>query len=603
MPRFPAVLLLAGAILGAASSGLAAGELDPILAYRLNQAGPGEPVPAFVLLSEQVDLEAMVAWLDRMQATRAFRHEQVVRALQARAAASQPAVRALLERLRHEGKVARYESFWIFNGFFVEADRDAFRRLAWREDVGRIYYAGEENSVDLIQPVSVEPSLDFNPLDAPESGLIECKADFLWNLGFTGKGRIVANIDTGVDGNHNALKARWRGLVAGVPAQAAWYDPVKSTSFPAGRSSHGTHTMGTICGNDGGSNQIGMAPGAWWIASNPIDASGTRAQKNVWYNQAIQWCADPDGNPATVGDVPDVCSNSWGVRDPSNGVPPCSPIFNASIDAAEAATVVFVFAAGNEGTTGPRVPADRIASDTNTFSVGSLDVGSLALSSFSSRGPSPCDSKTVKPEVCARGSSVRSSVPNNSYSTLSGTSMATPHVAGAVALLRDVWPEVTVERVKRILMETADDLGTAGEDNLYGWGRINCEKAYQKLIAERPVVSVRCMGTRQQWKMGETFYAHASITNHSAAPAAVRLELQFYFQDAPTSLILLLPTDLTLPGGLSNEASPLVIRLPIPKGLPAGVLDPSLWSFRGTVRKAGGGAVLNQSDYRFTVTP
>jgi hypothetical protein len=117
------------------------------------------------------------------------------------------------------------------------------------------------------------------------------------------------------------------------------------------------------------------------------------------------------------------------------------------------------------------------------------------------------------------------------------------------------------------------------------------------------VVAIRCMGTLMQWKMGQTLFAHASVTNYSATPTAVRIELQFYFMGAPTSLIILPPTDLTLPGGISNEANPLVVAIPIPTGLPAAVLDPNQWSFRGTVRKAGGGAVIHMSDYLFTLTP
>jgi len=595
-----AVVATTAVLLGAAGS-LAAGDLDPVLAHVLSTAEPEEMVPAFVYLADQVDLKGMVAWLDRMQATRQFRHERVITALQSKAAETQPALRSLLARLKDAGQVKRTVAFWIFNGFFVEGTRDAFRQLAWRSDVGLIYFAGGEATSDLIRPVAVEPALPFNPQDAPESGLLECKADFIWNQGFIGKGRVAANIDTGVDGNHNALKARWRGTLPGVPAKAAWHDPIANTTFPTPRASHGTHTMGTICGDDGGSNRIGMAPGAWWIASNVIDGPGNRAQKNIWYNAAFQWMADPDGNPATVDDVPDAVGNSWGVRDPSNGVPPCSPVFNASIDAAEAATVVVVFAAGNESTRGPRVPADRIASDTNTFSVGSLNTGSQTISSFSSRGPSPCDNQTIKPEVCARGSSVRSSIPSNGYAVMSGTSMATPHVTGAVVLLRDVWPEVTVDRVKRILMETADDLGATGEDNTYGHGRINCEQAYKKIVAERPTLAIRSMGTRQQWKMGEVLSAHVSITNYAKSPTPVRITIQFYFMGSPTSLVVLPPTDLTVPGGLSNEAAPLIVQIPIPKGLPAVVLDPAKWTLRGTVQNKGGGPVLHQSEYEFMI--
>ncbi len=600
---FAAVALLATVALAPVS--VIAGEVDPLLAKRLERAAPEERVMVFVHLAAQVDLPATTAWLDRMDATRAHRNRVVVGELKALASRTQPAVRAWLEAQRDDGHVGRIVPFWIFNGFAVEATTAVVRGLAWRDDVGAIRYAGGAFATDdLIRPVAIEPALNYNPYDAPESGLLECRADALWALGITGAGRIVANIDTGVDGNHPALASRWRGNAPGVPWQAAWHDPTNNTTTPnPTRGSHGTHTMGTVCGNDGGSNQIGMAYGAQWIASNVLNAPGGRANRNVLYNQAIQWCADPDGNPGTASDVPDAVCNSWGVRDPNNGVPLCSPVFDASIDAAEAATVVVVFAAGNEGSTGPRVPADRIASDTNVFAIGSLDPGSTGVSSFSSRGPSPCDNLTIKPEVSARGGSVRSSVPNGGYSSFSGTSMATPHVTGAVALLREAYPEVTVDRVKRILMQTADDIGAAGEDNQSGWGRINCLSAYNQLLSERPVVAGRALGSRQTWKPSETVWAHLSLTNYTASPQPVQVTIQFYYNNAPTSLFILPPTDVTIGAGYSNESLPLKFSLGLPSPLPAWALAPNTWSLRITVKTTGGGSTIHQSDYVYQVVP
>lgn len=579
-----------------------AGEVDPPLRAVLDRMLLTQQTTVFVYLKDQVPLADLQARLDAMQATRQFRHELVVRSLRELATRTQRPLVAAISELQSIGQVTEVVPFWIFNGFAVRGSRAAIERLAVMPEVGRVMWAGSDEAgtedaigADVVADAAPQPML------APESGLLECRADYVWAQGYTGRSAVVANIDTGVDGNHPALSARWRGRVSGVPAIAAWFDPIAGTTTPTGRSDHGTHTMGTICGNDGGANQIGMAPGALWIASNPIDASGTRAQKNVWYNQAIQWTADPDGNPATVDDVPDVCSNSWGVRDPGNGVGPCSPVFNAALDAAEASTVVFVWAAGNEGATGPRVPADRVASATNTFTVGALEVGSTAIASFSSRGPSTCAStNNVKPEVSARGVSVRSSIRNGGYSSLSGTSMATPHVAGAVALLRDVWSELPVVRAKEILMETADDLGTAGEDNTFGWGRINMQRAFDQLVNERPAVAISVMGTQQTVRLGQTAWSHVVLSGYSQNTEAIIVSLELFFDSQATGFYFVPPVPLNWPVGLNNRNQPLVLPFPVPANLGPEFLNKPV-ELRGVVRQ--GTTVISSAGYTFTIVP
>ncbi|UCD70766.1 MAG: S8 family serine peptidase, partial [Syntrophobacterales bacterium] len=172
-----------------------------------------------------------------------------------------------------------------------------------------------------------------------------------------------------------------------------------------------------------------------------------------------------------------VVSNSWGLIPYTHGYPDCDPLFNAVIDNLELAGPVVVFAAGNEGSGGLRIPADRIETPVNTFAVGALNQDGTSIASFSSRGPSGCDNRTVKPEVTAVGNNVRSSVPGGGYRIMSGTSMACPHVAGAVLLLREVKPEATVDEIKYALYLTAFDLGDSGEDNTFGMGRIDVVEA------------------------------------------------------------------------------------------------------------------------------
>ncbi len=581
---------------------VSAGEIDPALRAVLDRMLADQHTTVFVYLQRQVPLADLVARLDAMQATRQFRHELVVRSLRELAQRTQPPVVNALTELRGIDQVTQVVPFWIFNGFAVRGSKAAIERLAVMPEVGLIQWAGSDapGTSDLIEPVAVAPTLPA-PAFVPEGGLLECRADYVWGRGFTGRNAVVANIDTGVDGNHPALSARWRGRQPNVPARAAWFDPIANTTTPTGRSDHGTHTMGTICGDDGAGNQIGMAPGALWIASNPIDASGTRAQKNIWYNQGIQWMADPDGDPTTVTDVPDVCSNSWGVRDAANGVGPCSTVFNAALDAAEASTVAFVWAAGNEGATGPRVPADRLASATNSFTVGALDVGSTAIASFSSRGPSTCSaSNNIKPEVSARGVNVRSALRGTGFGLMSGTSMACPHVAGAIALLRDVWSEITVVRAKELLMASADDLGTTGEDNTFGWGRINLQRAYDQLVTERPKVAISVMGTKQSVRLGQIAWSHVVLSSYSSIDEPIIASIELWFDGQATGYYFVPPVLLTWPAGASNRSQPIALAFPIPAGLGSEFLNRPV-EVRGEIRQ--GANLVSQAGYVFTLVP
>ena len=598
-------LMLVFGLLGWLVSGAAAGEIEPSFAHRLEGVDPNTTVAALVILRDRVDVAALDRTLTRMQATRRFRHEVIVTRLREKAAATQASLRALLEEWRDQGHDITYQAFWITNAIHLTAPVNRIAYVARRADVEVVYDGAMP--VQIIQEVFFHGfTPPFNPVDGPEPGLVGIKATDLWALGYRGQGRLVANLDTGVDGNHPALKSRWRGQDPGVTPREAWHDPTNQT-FPWAGSSHGTHVMGTICGLDG-TNEIGVAPEARWIAAMwRWQSPSYRATFDADVISAFQWAADPDGDPGTVQDVPDAICNSWGLipTAPTHNVTKCQNLYWDAIDNCEFSGCAVIFCAGNEGSRGAeslRVPADRIASPVSTFSVGALSTDQTTITAFSSRGPSGCDHQTVKPEVCAQGYQVRSCLPNNRYGIMSGTSMATPHVTGAVALLRQVWPHVTSERVKEILLETCDDLGPTGADNTYGRGRVNLLSAYQRLIAERPRVSIHVMGTVPVYKVGTDFWARVAIANNTGQPQAVRVSLQFTFENQPVGLVILPPTDIVLPAGFQHEPLPLPVKLPIPADLPASVLDPKTWSLRGEVQAHGGGALVHQSDYAFTIT-
>lgn len=456
--KFVAGVISAFLIISVAS----AGTVDPDLAEKIESADSNQLFPTLIFMAEQLDVYAMKDYHNRILATRAQRHYDVVTALQEMATRTQADLIAYLTAAKNRGTAGDFQNFWIANLIAAELSRDEIRAVAARNDVDIVYSDFEP---ELIEPIIDD---DYEPpiITSVEDGLLAVRADSMWMLGITGQGRLVCNIDTGVDGNHPALNHSWRASNGYTPEES-WLDTTDPNNrFPYDINGHGTHTMGTICGRSTVSDDtVGVAIDAQWIAARAIVNGGNTAM-------AFQWAADPDGDPNTIEDVPDVISNSWG------GIGGCPSTYYSLIDNCEAAGAAVVFAAGNEGPNSQtlRWPANRVTTPYNCFSVGAVNghYDSYPIASFSSRGPSQCDGVTIKPEVVAPGVNVRSSVPGGGYqSNYSGTSMACPHVAGAVALLRQVNPNASVDTIKWALMESAQDLGNNGEDNTYGYGIIN----------------------------------------------------------------------------------------------------------------------------------
>lgn len=487
MKRLWSVCALALASLLVWTAPAAAGDFSTDFEQYYAGSQSDEMIGAIITMADQVDLQALEADLYGRHADRREWHEAVVTALQSVATQSQADILAQLNDLSNQGLVAKYRGFWVGNVIIITATKQALDELVNREDVLQISPDYEIESIDPVDKGGAEPILAGH-----EIGLDRIHADQVWAMGITGEGRLISHLDTGVDGNHPALASRWRGLdprYAGNPGWA-WFDPVTFTQFPFDSGQHGTHTMGTMCGlGVATGDTVGVAFGAEWMSAGVIDrVSIPQTVEDAL--AAFQWLADPDGDPSTVWDVPDVCSNSWGVTT-GHGYPPCDQTFWITLDGLEAAGVVVVFAAGNEGpgANSLRRPADRASTDFSSFSVGALDGNNdnLPIADFSSRGPSYCTpdgEATFKPEVSAPGVNVRSSVPGGGYQGgWSGTSMACPHVAGVVALMRQANPNLTVEQVKQILLDTATDLGPEGEDNSYGMGIVNAYEAVIRALA------------------------------------------------------------------------------------------------------------------------
>jgi bacillopeptidase F len=489
-----------------------AGEIESNFAAYLETIGDDDFASAIVFLEDRPDIRGLDAVMRAEATPMKARHERVLTALTQAAERSQPALLSYLDSRKTAGTVRGYTPYWITNMVVTSATKAELIRIAQRGDVEAV----EANFRATMIEAAEKPYLGSPTLGVGVTASLRAiNADRVWyELGYTGAGTLVANLDTGVDGDHPALTDRWRGNWH--PSSECWRDALGGgTTYPVDNHGHGSHTMGTICGaGHATGDTVGVAFDALWIADNSID-QGVSPDFDNDVLGAFQWFADPDGNPGTTDDVPDVVQNSWGI-DSRFGYDyeDCDYRWQEAIENCEAAGVVVTFSAGNEGpyAQSHRSPANICNTPTVNFSVGAVDAESYEwpypIAYFSSRGPSDCDGTTIKPEVSAPGVNVYSCYRTGGYTTMSGTSMAGPHVAGVVALMRQANPNADVQTIKNILMQTARDLGPAGEDNDFGWGVID---AYEAVLAvmepdtEPPVVTVTAPNGGEVLAVGSSY--------------------------------------------------------------------------------------------------
>ncbi len=472
-------LLTALSMVTCSVASFATQNIDVNLVEQMKRAGESGTVSALIYLDEQVDINELSDSISQARMRFTDRHKLVVETLQATAIESQQHILAEIETLRLTESIQEVSPFWISNVIRIDASPAVIKHLAERNDVLHVYF---NYPIELVEPVRTDPVEDGSEArGGPEQGLLVIRADEVWSMGYTGEGVLVSTMDTGVDGNHEALASRWAGLRPEYSGHPEWafLDPYTNNhNFPFDSGSHGTHTMGTVCGGSPGL-EIGVAPDAHWITSAAIDRSSI-SETVADAIESFQWFIDPDGDPLTSWDVPRVCSNSWGLTS-GHGYPNCDETFWSYLDALEAAGCVVLFSAGNEGSSGLRRPGDRATDEYRTCAVAAIDPysGSYQIADFSSRGPTNCTpsgSSAIKPDIAAPGVNTYSSVPGG-YSSYNGTSMASPHINGAIALMLQANPDLEVESIKDILYSTATDLGATGEDNDYGHGMIDCVDA------------------------------------------------------------------------------------------------------------------------------
>lgn len=333
-----------------------------------------------------------------------------------------------------------FRSLYSVNGLALRGDLALVRRLATHPEVVRIVgdpvVRGIE--VDLTAPPPAPASTD-----SVEWGVSQINADDVWTLdGKRGEGIVVASADTGVEWNHPALINKYRGWNGTTASHDYnWFDAIQDTAVPLDDNNHGTHTTGTMVGDDGATHQIGVAPGAKWIACRNMDHGNGQPSTYIACNQFFLAPYPHGADPETAGDPskrPDVINNSW-TCPPSEG---CDAlVLESSFVALQEAGILAVAAAGNSGP-GCGTVTDPPAIYGELFVAGATDSSNF-LASFSSRGPVLADgSNRMRPDVAAPGVSVNSSIRGASYASFSGTSMASPHTAGAVALLWSAKPQV-----------------------------------------------------------------------------------------------------------------------------------------------------------------
>lgn len=487
----PLLLLACVLVLPAAVRAAAADKIAPKLRDALNRQSSDDTarVPVILMLAEQADLAGLDADIVRAGLDRAQRAPVVIDALRSLASRSQVDLADALENWRATGAVERYRPFWLVNAFAISASPGVIEALAARADVGRLYLDGR---LELDEPVDQGPAPQRIPGQA-EDGLKAVRANALWDLGYTGAGVLVMNIDTGVDATHPAIADRWYGLEGG-PVSEAWFDPAGAgcaTPCDYDDPGHGTHTMGVMVGLEAATaDTIGVAFGAQWIAAATIDVAWPEAHTS-YSLAAFEWAVDP--SPGSSQRPPaDVINCSWWDPDLPEG-DDCGPngTYWAAIDAFEATGGAVVFSAGNGGPYASSItpPKNRAATPVNILATGNINPHdpSFPIMYSSSRGPSDCDEAVIKPEIVAPGGGIRSCIPGN-YWSMTGTSQASPHVCGVIALLMEAFPWATGTQIKLALIATARDLGASGEDNTYGHGLIDAEAAYYFLHDATSVV-------------------------------------------------------------------------------------------------------------------
>ncbi len=472
------------------------GEIDKVAPRLRGELTTGKSKSAVILLAEQANLSAAYYISDPDE-----RGWFVYNTLTQHAVQSQRPIANFLKR-----RGVKYRSYWAANMIVADIDEGIANSLAKRSDVARINPNLPQRWIDPSEIIKSDalPDSAIVP-DSVEWGVANVNAPSVWAMGYTGQGIVVGDLDTGVRWTHETLITKYRGWDGSTADHNYnWFDAVHSgggecganTNAPCDDHGHGTHTVGTMVGDDGAGNQIGVAPGAKWIGCRNMNlGDGTPAT----YTECFQFMIAPTdlaGNDPDPARRPHIVNNSWAC--PASEGCTTGAELETIVNNVEAAGIFVVASAGNSGPACSSVSSPP-ATYSSSFSVGSIN-STNQLANNSSRGPSLFyDPALQKPNISAPGVNVRSSTKatDSSYSTFSGTSMAGPHVAGVVALLWSAVPGLSrdIDATKNILQNTANpDVTlitpqTCGEipsteipNNSFGYGRVDALAAVSSAI-------------------------------------------------------------------------------------------------------------------------
>ncbi|MBN1536921.1 MAG: S8 family serine peptidase [Anaerolineales bacterium] len=459
--------------------------IEPELVKQINR---DSRVGYMIFFEESPDLSAAYGmdWEER--------GEYVYETLQTAVDKSQKEVRDYLDK-----NGVDYQSFWIDNIIVVdESSRTVFNGLM---EFSEIEALRARRIMGLIEPERVS---DTNEILDVEANISHVGAPDVWDLGYTGEGIVVANIDTGVRYTHEALLPHYRGFLGGgtYDHDYNWWDPTGVyTTAPGDNNGHGSHTMGIMIGDDNSSNQIGMAPGAEWMACKGCTSTSCPDAYLLECAQFITAPTDLDGANPDSSKRPNIVNNSWG---------DCGTTvdywYQDVVNAWQAAGIYPVFSNGNAGNCGYDVPPglDTVGNPArygNVTSVGSSGKSDGAYATHSNWGPTddpdtinPRGYPYLKPQVIAPGVSIRSAYrySDTSYAGMTGTSMSAPHVAGLIALMWDAAPcligdyantETIIEQTATAIPYATGGTPPPGPGNVpnyaTGWGEIDALAATQ----------------------------------------------------------------------------------------------------------------------------
>ena len=453
----PLLVSVAAGVL--AASTLSAASVSSNLALTL-EANPGQTQRVLVVMKDAAGARAHIQTLGHDRAA-------VKQALQQNAALSQA---SLLGDLGGMGVAdsANVRTNWLANTVIMDATPEQVAALAERADVAAVEL---NETVQLIPFESRElPVGKFATGDDEVStwGLKAAKAlEARSTYAVDGSGVVVGILDTGYDGAHPLLAGKiigWKSFISDSQTQ------------PIDDNGHGSHCAGTIGGSSGGAMEIGMAPGASFVAGKILSGSGSGTWEGVV--SGMEWIVDPDGTPNS-GDEPRLVSNSWGGGSGSEAL-------HTAVKNWVQLGIAPIFAAGNSGPGASTMGYPGAYPE--AYSVGATTVENT-IASFSSRGPATVGGQTyIQPDISAPGKDVTSVKAGGGYWTISGTSMATPHVAGLSALLFQANPSLTIEQLQETINSTSIDEGPAGKDNDWGNGHIDALAALGIVISGGKIV-------------------------------------------------------------------------------------------------------------------